>query len=83
MLISSGTMVGVYKISTQDEDKNALKGDMNLNKKVLKLGELKELAYDDFYFGHQYQFLCGKGGILTGKEFVNILVTNVHVLGTA
>ena len=35
------------KIATQDEYKNAMKGGMDLNKKIIKLGEFNELAYED------------------------------------
>ena len=38
---------GVDKIPTQDEYKNALERDMDLDKKIVKLGELKEVAYED------------------------------------
>ena len=36
------------KIPFQDEYKNALEGDMNFNKEILKLDELNELAGEDF-----------------------------------
>ena len=41
-------MSGVNKICTQDEYENALEGDKDLNKKIIKLGELNELAHEDF-----------------------------------
>ena len=37
---------GIDKIPTQDEYKNALNGDTDLDKKIIKLGELNELAYE-------------------------------------
>ena len=40
-------MSGVDKIHTQDEDENAMEGDMEINKKIMKLGELNELTYED------------------------------------
>ena len=40
-------MAGVDKIPTKDDYKNALEDDMDLNKNIVKLGELHELAYDD------------------------------------
>ena len=43
LLESNGSVPGGYKIPTQDEYKNALEGDMNLDKKIIKLGELNEL----------------------------------------
>ena len=45
-LISSGSNSGVDKIPTVDEYENALKGDMDLDKKIVKLGDLNELAYE-------------------------------------
>ena len=33
------------KILTQDEHENALKGEIELDKKIVKLGELNELAH--------------------------------------
>ena len=35
------------EIPTQDEYENSLESDMDLNKKMVKLGELNELAYED------------------------------------
>ena len=35
------------KIATQDEYKNAIEVDMDLDKKIIKLGELNELLYED------------------------------------
>ena len=49
LLVSSGSTSGVDKIPTQDEYKNAMKGDTDLNKRILKLGELNELAYKDLF----------------------------------
>ena len=39
-------MVEVKKIITQDEYDNALMGETDFNKKVIKLGALNELAYE-------------------------------------
>ena len=39
-------MPGVDKI-TQDEYESALEGNEDLDKKIVKLGELKKLAYED------------------------------------
>ena len=41
LLLSNGTMSGIYEIPTQDEY------DADLNKKIAKLGELNELACKD------------------------------------
>ena len=47
LLVSSGFTLGMDKISTWDEYENALKQDMDLDKKIVKLGELHELACKD------------------------------------
>ena len=38
---------GVNKIPTHEEYEEALEGDNELDKKIVKLGELNELAYKD------------------------------------
>ena len=48
LLVSSGSMSGMDEIPTQDEYENALKEDMDLNIKIIKLDDLNELAYEDF-----------------------------------
>ena len=35
---------------SEEEHENDLEGDMNLDKKIEKLGELNELAYEDIIF---------------------------------
>ena len=47
LLVSTGTTPGVDKIPTQEEYENALEGNNNLYKTIVKLGELNELAYED------------------------------------
>ena len=37
-------MLGMDKVPFQDEYKNAMEGDMDLNKKIMKLGELNDFA---------------------------------------
>ena len=39
LLVNSRSMSGVDKIPMLDEYENALEGDMDLNKKIIKLGE--------------------------------------------
>ena len=39
------SMSGMGKIPFHDEYKNAMEGDTDLNKKIIKLGELSELVY--------------------------------------
>ena len=48
LLASSGSTSGMDKTPTQDEYENALKGGTDLNKKIVKLVELNELACEDF-----------------------------------
>ena len=47
LLVSTGTTHVVDKIPMQEEYQNALEGDEGLDKKIVKLGELNELAYED------------------------------------
>ena len=46
LLVSTGTTPGVDKIPTQEEYDEALEGNNNLDKRIVKLGELNELAYE-------------------------------------
>ena len=48
LLVSTHTTLVVDKIPTQEEYESALEGDDDLDKKILKLGELNELAYNNF-----------------------------------
>ena len=41
-MVSSGSMSGDDKITMQEEYENALEGDMELERKIIKLGELNE-----------------------------------------
>ena len=50
LMVCSGSMSGMGKIPTQDEYKNSLEGDMDLDKKIIKLGELNHLAFEDFIY---------------------------------
>ena len=47
LLVSTSTTPSVDKILTQDKYESALDGDEDLNKKIVKLSELNELAYED------------------------------------
>ena len=47
LLVSTGSMPGVDKIRIQDEYESALEGDGDPDKKIIKLGELNKLAYED------------------------------------
>ena len=47
LLVSTGTTPGVDKFPTQEEYESTLEGDEDLDKKIVKLGELNELAYKD------------------------------------
>ena len=53
-------MSGMDKIYTQDEYENAMEGDMDLNKKVVKLDELNELAYEKLTLSINTSFSMGK-----------------------
>ena len=53
-------MSGVDKNVTKEEYENTLKGDMDLKKKIIKLGELSELAYDDSILSINTSFSVGK-----------------------
>ena len=44
LLVSSGSMPGMDMISTQDKYEDAMEGDTDLNKNIVKLGDLNELA---------------------------------------
>ena len=50
LLVSSGSMTGVDKIPIQKEYEIDLKDDVDINKKIVKLGELKELSCEDLFF---------------------------------
>ena len=56
------------KISTQNEYKEALKGNEYLDKKFVKFGELNELTYERFDILNQYQFLCWLDCVWISKE---------------
>ena len=47
LLVSTRFMPGVDKISTQHEYDEALKVNDDLTKKIVKLGELNNLTYED------------------------------------
>ena len=47
LLVSSGSKSGIDKTPTVDEYENAMKGKTDLNNKIVKLGELNELSYED------------------------------------
>ena len=60
LLVSNGSTSGVDKIPTQDEYKNALEVDIDLEKKIIKLGELNELACEDLILSTNTRFSVGK-----------------------
>ena len=60
LLVSTGTIPGVDKIPTQEEYKSALEGDKDLNKNIVKLGELNELAYEDLILSINTSSSVGK-----------------------
>ena len=46
-MVSTSAAPGVDKIPTQEKYESALEGDEDLDKKIVKLGELNELTYED------------------------------------
>ena len=46
-MVSSGSRSGVDKIPLPEEYKNALTGNLALDKKIIKLGEWNELTYEN------------------------------------
>ena len=59
-LVSTGITPGVDKIPMQEEYENALEGDDDLDKKIVKLGELNELAYEDLILSINTSYSVGK-----------------------
>ena len=47
LLVSTSATPGVNKIPMQGEYENALEGDEDLDKRIVKLGELNKLVYED------------------------------------
>ena len=60
ILVTSGSMSGMDKISPQDEYENAHKGDADLNEKIIKLSDLNELAYEDLILSINTSSSAGK-----------------------
>ena len=60
LLVSSMSISGMDKIPMQNEYDNALKGGMDLDTKIIKLGELNELAYEDFILSIKTSSSVGK-----------------------
>ena len=50
----------VDKITTQDEYENTMEGDTDLDKKIVKLDELNELAYEDLILSINASSSVGK-----------------------
>ena len=61
-------MSGMDQIPMQDEYENALEGDMDLNKKIAKLGELNELACEDLILSIKTNFSVGKVAFGLGQN---------------
>ena len=60
LLVSSRSMLGMDKIPTQDKYENALIGNIDLDKKILKLSELNKLAYEDLILSINTSSSVGK-----------------------
>ena len=59
LLVGYESTVGVDKIPTQDEFKEALQDDINLNK-IFKQAELNQPAYEDLIFSINTNYSVGK-----------------------
>ena len=68
LLVSNGSTSGLDKIPTQDEYNNALEGDTDLNKMIIKLAELNELAHEDLILSINTSFSVGKAAFGLGKN---------------
>ena len=60
LLVSTGTTAGVDKIPTQEEYETALEGNEDLDKKIVKLDALKELAYENLILSINTSSSVGK-----------------------
>ena len=58
---------GVDEIPTQNEEENALEGDTDLDKKIIKLGESNKFVYENLML-FRYQFLCWESCAQIGEE---------------
>ena len=58
--VSTGTTSGVDKIPTYEEFENALERNEDLDKKIIKLGELNELACEGFILSIKASSSVGK-----------------------
>ena len=61
-------MSGMDTFPSQDEYENAMEGDMDFNKKIIKLGELNELVNEDLILLINTCFFCWKNGIWSGED---------------
>ena len=60
LLLSSGPTWVMEKIPTQDEYKNAMEGDTDIDKFIIKLGEWNKLAYEDLILSIHTSLTVGK-----------------------
>ena len=60
LLVSTGTTSGVDKIPMQEEYASELEGDDDVNKKILILGQLNELACEDLILSINTSSSVGK-----------------------
>ena len=60
LLVSTGTTPGVDEIPMQEEFDSMLEGHDDLDKKIVKLGELNELAYEDLLLSLNTSSSVGK-----------------------
>ena len=79
LLVSTDTTPGVDKSPMQEEYKSALEGDDDVNKKIVKLGELNGLAYEDLILSINTSSSVGKVAFGLEKNAKSVL--NTKMLG--
>ena len=60
LLVGNGSKVGVDKIPTQSEFERALEGSTDLDKEIVQLDELNELAHEDLLLSNNTGSSVGK-----------------------
>ena len=60
LLVRSESTSGVDEIPTQNKYENVMEGDTDLNKKIIKLGELNELSHKDLILWINTSFPVGR-----------------------
>ena len=76
-------MSGVDKVLSQEEYENALKGNMSFNKKIMKLGELNKLTYEDLILSINTNSSDGKVVFRLVRNTRSFWKGTVKLLGTS